>query len=177
MTLTVSIDTVSATQRLAAKGSGFGTFDEVAVAVAGSVAAKLADELMAALGSRFDTLSGEDVTAILDLYVSTPSVVKPANANYVPESTRFSNGHKKLYLILLNEAGGDKATGSPGASIKAVPEGKGALSSPEDDLTIDESQNGDGCPLPLKLLVDSHFPQWRTCRRATNAGNNYIVNL
>ena len=86
------------------------------------MATKLADELMAALGSRFDIHSGEDVTAILNLYVSTPSLAKLANTDNVPEALSLSKGHKKLCPTLPNEAGGDKAAGSPGASITAVPE-------------------------------------------------------
>jgi hypothetical protein len=66
------------------RGSGFGTSDEVAAAVAGGMATELADELMTALGSHFDTFSGEDVTTILDLYESTPSVAKPASATMCP---------------------------------------------------------------------------------------------
>ena len=109
------------------------------------MATELADELMAALGSCFDTLSGEFVTAILDLYISTPSVAKTADADDVPEAPSLPNGLEKLCPPLPNEAGGDEAAGSPGASVKAVQEEKGALSSPEDDSSIDESQNGDKC--------------------------------
>ena len=54
----VSVDTVSAAQRLALRGSGFGASDEVATKIAAGMASELADELMAALGSCFDTLSG-----------------------------------------------------------------------------------------------------------------------
>jgi len=93
-TPTVLVDTVSAARRLAARGSRFGTSDEVAVTVAGGVATELADELMAALGSRFNTLSGEDVTAIFDLYISTVSVAKTADADIVPEVLSLSNGLK-----------------------------------------------------------------------------------
>ena len=64
-----------------------------------------------------------------------------------------------------NKAGGDEAAGSPGASVNGVPEEKDALSSPDDDSSNDESQDGDGLTTPRELPVDSHFPQWRTLGR------------
>jgi hypothetical protein len=88
---------------------------------------------MTPLRSRFDTLSSEDVTAILDLYISTLNVAKRANANNVPKAQRLSIRLKKLHPPLPNEAGADEAMGSPGPSVKAVPEEKDALSSLEDD--------------------------------------------
>jgi len=74
----VTIDTVSAAQRLALRGSGFRASEEVAAAVAGGVAAKLAGALMVALGPRFESLSGKDITAILELYKATPSAAMTA---------------------------------------------------------------------------------------------------
>ena len=43
------------------KGAGFATSEEVAAAMREGVAAELADAVMAALGSRFERLSDEDV--------------------------------------------------------------------------------------------------------------------
>ena len=97
----MSIDIVSATRGLVAQGSSFGTSNEITAAVAGGVVTELADELMAVLGSPFDTLSGEDVTAILDLYAHTPSVAKTAYAKDVPEAPSLFNG-LKLCPTLLN---------------------------------------------------------------------------
>ena len=61
-----TIDIVSAARRLASRGSGFRASEEVAAAVAGGVAAELADALMVALGPRLETLSSEDVIALFD---------------------------------------------------------------------------------------------------------------
>jgi hypothetical protein len=69
----IMIDTVSAAQRLALKGSSFRASEEVAATVVGGITAKLADALMVALGPRFESLSGKDVTAIFELYKATPS--------------------------------------------------------------------------------------------------------
>jgi hypothetical protein len=55
------VDTASAAKRLALKGAGFATSEEVAAAMREGVAAELADAVMAALGSRFERLSDEDV--------------------------------------------------------------------------------------------------------------------
>ena len=82
----VMIETVSAAQRLALKGSGFRASEEVTAAVAGGVAAELVDELMVALGPHFESLSDEDVTAILELYEATPSVATTAEAVMVHEA-------------------------------------------------------------------------------------------
>jgi hypothetical protein len=76
----VTIDTVSAARRLALRGSGFRASKVVAAAITGGVAAKLAGTLMVALGSRFESLSGEDVTAILELYEAAPSAAMTAEA-------------------------------------------------------------------------------------------------
>ena len=74
------IDTVSTARRLALKGSGFRASKEVTAAVVGGVAAELVDELMVALGPCFESMSGEYVTAILELYEATPSAARMAEA-------------------------------------------------------------------------------------------------
>ena len=79
-------DTVSAAKRLALRGSDFKASKEVATAIAGGVAAKLADVLMAALSPRFESLSGKDVTPIFELYENTPNVATMAEAVKVPEA-------------------------------------------------------------------------------------------
>ena len=63
-------DIASAAERLASKGAGFATSDEVAAAIEGGVAAELADAVMAALGSRFDKLADEDIRTLADLFLS-----------------------------------------------------------------------------------------------------------
>ena len=68
-------DTASAAGRLAWKGVGFATSDEVATAIREGVAAELADAVMAALGSRFERLSDEDVRILAELYTAAPSAV------------------------------------------------------------------------------------------------------
>ena len=68
------------------RGSSFKSSGKVVTAIAGGVVAELADALMAALGSCFESLSGEDVTAIFELYEATPSVASMADAVEVPEA-------------------------------------------------------------------------------------------
>jgi hypothetical protein len=165
----VMIDTISATRRLALRGSDFRASEEVAAAVAGGVAAELVDALMVALGSRFESLSGKDVTAILELYEAAPSAAMTAEAvkvHKVPDSVAEQEGSSPRSP---NEAGGDEAAGSLSASINAVPEEKDALSSPEDDSSNDGSQEGDGRPIPCELPVDVSPPTvaypWPTARK------------
>ena len=66
-------DTASAAERLALKGADFATSSEAATAIKWGVAAKLADAVMVALGSRFECLSDEDVRTLGDLYTAEPS--------------------------------------------------------------------------------------------------------
>jgi hypothetical protein len=61
-----TINTVSTVQRLALRGSSFRASKEVAAAIAGGIAAELADALEA-LGTHFNSLNAEDVTAIFEL--------------------------------------------------------------------------------------------------------------
>ena len=78
-------NTASTAKRLALKDSGFVTSDEVAAVIRGGVAAKLADAVMAALGSRFEQLAHEDVCTP-DLYTAAPSAVATTtNAVMAPE--------------------------------------------------------------------------------------------
>jgi hypothetical protein len=58
-----------------------------------------------------------------------------------------------------NEAGGDEATRSSAASVKPVPAEKDILFSPEDDLSLDETQCGEEHIIPGDLPVDSQIPQ------------------
>ena len=86
-------DTASAAERLALKGAGFATSDEVAAAIREGVAAKLADAVMTALRSRFERLSDEDVRILAELYTAAPSaamttadaVVEPEGPNVLAE--------------------------------------------------------------------------------------------
>lgn len=66
----LTIDTFSAAWRLVLRGGGFSPFEEFAAAVAGGIAAELADVLMAALGHHFGFLNGKTSlpSSILSLY-------------------------------------------------------------------------------------------------------------
>jgi hypothetical protein len=80
------VDTASAAKRLALKGAGFATSDGVAAAIREGVATELADAVMAALGSRFERLSDEDVCILAELYTAAPSVATTtADAVVEPE--------------------------------------------------------------------------------------------
>jgi glycosyltransferase A (GT-A) superfamily protein (DUF2064 family) len=80
------VDNASAAKRLALKGAGFATSDKVAAAMGEGVAAKLADAVMAALGSRFECLSGTVVCIFADLYTAAPSAATTmADAVMEPE--------------------------------------------------------------------------------------------
>ena len=57
-------------------------------------------------------------------------------------------------------AGGDEAAGSPVASVTAVHEEKGAISSPEDDSSANESPSSDGHTILVELPVDDSLPKW-----------------
>ena len=67
------------------------------------------------------------------------------------------------------EAGGDEAAGSPAASITSVPEEKGAISSPDDDSSVDESPSGDGNTVLVELPIDDSLPKWRRFGRCTKS--------
>jgi uncharacterized protein YjgD (DUF1641 family) len=69
-------DTASAAERLALKGDGFVASNEVAKAIRGSVATELVDTMMAALRSRFEQLTDEDVCTLAELYTAAPSAAK-----------------------------------------------------------------------------------------------------
>ena len=91
--LSTRVDTASAAERLALKGAGFATSDEVAAVIREGVAAKLANAVMAALGSRFERLSDEDVCILAKLYTAAPSAatttaaaaVEPEGLNVLAE--------------------------------------------------------------------------------------------
>ena len=160
------VDTASAAERLASKGAGFATSDEVAAAIREGVAAELADAVMAALGSRFERLSDEDVRILAELYTAAPSaattmadaVVEPEGPNLLAERAPDSPRSPP-------EAGGDEAAGSPTPSVAAAAEGKGAISSPEDDSSVDESPSGDGPEEKAGQPVVDSLPTRRTFAR------------
>jgi len=162
------VDTASTAERLALKGTGFATYDEVPAAIREGVATELADAVMAALGSRFERLSDEDVRILAELYTAAPSaamttadaVVEPKGPNVLAERETGSP-HSPV------EAGGDEAAGSPTHSVAAAPEEKGAISSPDDDSSADESPCGDGLIVPVELPVADFLPKrWTFGRRA-----------
>jgi hypothetical protein len=68
-----TVDTPSATKRLALRGAGFDTSDEVAARIREGVAAEMTDAVMAALGSRFECLSNADIRILAYLYTAAPS--------------------------------------------------------------------------------------------------------
>jgi hypothetical protein len=117
---------------------------------------------MEAFGPCFKSFSGEDVTAIFKLYEATPSVAMAAEAVRVPEALGSVAKQQGSCPPSLNEAGGDEAAGSSAASVKPMPVEKDILSSPEDDLSLDETPCGDGHNTPGELHVNSHIPQWCT---------------
>ena len=94
------IDTASAAERLALKGAGFATSNEVAAAMREGVAAELADAVMVALGSRFECLSDADVHVLADLYTAAPSAATTtANAVVEPEGPKFSPSESMAHHI------------------------------------------------------------------------------
>jgi hypothetical protein len=130
---------------LALKGAGFATSDKVAAAIREGVAAELADAVMASLGSRFERLSDEDVRILAELYTAAPSAaMTTANAVMEPGGPNVLAERETGTPHLPVEAGGDEVAGSPTPSVVVALEGKGTISSPEDDSSTDESHNGDG---------------------------------
>lgn len=156
------VDTASAAERLALKGAGFATSDEVAAAIREGVAAELADAVMAALGSRFEGLSDEDVRILADLYTAAPSAaMATADAVEEPDGPTALAEQAHDPPRLPEGAGGDVAAGSPATSVLAVPEEKDALSSPEDDSSSDESPCGEGTAVLVELPFADSLPKWR----------------
>ena len=95
-----------------------------------------------------------------------------AEAVKVPEALGSVAKQKGSHTQTPNEAGGDEAARSPAASIKPVLAEKDALSSPEDDLSLDEPPCGDGPNIPSELPVDSQILQWGTlCRCPRKKGD------
>jgi hypothetical protein len=138
------------------KGTGFVTSNEVAAATREGVAAKLADAVMAALGDHFECLSDEDVRILADLYNALLSAVTTtADAVMEPKGPNVFAKRVNDPPNFPIETGGGEAAGSPAASISAAPDVKGAISSPEDDSSADESPSGDGLILVELPVVDS----------------------
>jgi hypothetical protein len=150
------------------KGAGFATSNEVAAAIREGAAAELADAVMAALGSRFKKLSDEDVCVLAEFYTAAPSAaMMTANAVVEPDGPNILAKRETGTPHSPVEAGGDEAAGSPTPSVAATPEEKGAISSPEDDLSADETPCGDGPTVPVKLpVVDSLLKRWTFGRQA-----------
>jgi hypothetical protein len=151
------------------KGTGFVTSNEVAAAIREGVAAELADAVMAALGNHFECLSDEDVCILADLYTAAPSAVTTmVNAVMEPEGPNVLAKQVNNPPNLPVKTGGGEAAGSPAASISAAPEVKGAISSPEDDSSTDESPSGDG-PVLVELPVDDSLPNCQMFSRCTKS--------
>ena len=160
------VDTASVAERLALKGAGFATSNKVAAAIREGLAAKLADAVMAALGSCFERLSDEDVRILTELYTAVPSAATTtSNAVVEPEGPTVLAERETGTPHSPVEAGGDEAAGSLTPSVAAAPEDKGAISSPENDSSADESPSGDGPAVPVELPVVNSLPKWRTFGR------------
>jgi hypothetical protein len=144
------------------KGAGFATSNEVAAVIREGVAAELADAVMAALGSLFERLSDEDVRILAELYTAAPSAATTTADTVVePEGPYVLAERETCSPHSLVEAGGEEAAGSPTPSVAAAPEEKGAISSPEDDSSADESPCGDGPIVPAELpVIDSLPKRW-----------------
>ena len=126
------------------KGAGFAISDEVAAAMREGVATELADAVMAALGRRFERLSDEDVHILAELYTAALSAVTTtADAAVEPEGPNVLAEQETSTPHLPVEAGGDEAAGSPSPSVAAAPEEKGAISSPEDDSSVENKAGVD----------------------------------
>ena len=124
-------DTASAAARLALKGTDFATYDEVAAAIEGGVAAELAFAVMVALGSRFEQLAEEDQLTIAELYTAASSAEKTTADAVVAFDGPNTLAERDLWSPLSPlEAGGDEAAGFPAATITTAAAEKGALSSP-----------------------------------------------
>jgi hypothetical protein len=123
---------------------------------------------MAALGSRFERLSDEEVCILAELYTAALSAATmTADAVAEPEGPNILAERETAAPHSPVEAGGDEAAGSPTPSVAAAPEEKGAISSPEDDSSVDESPCGDGPSIPVELpVVDSLPKRWTFGRRA-----------
>ena len=175
---TSKLDTASAAERLALKGAGLASSDEVAAAIREGVATELADAVMAALGNRFECLSDEDVRTLAELYTVAPSATTTeADATVEPEGPDILAEREQCKPLLSTEAGGDEAAGSPAASTSAGHAEKGALSSPEDDLSLDESPCGDGRTVSVELPVDRLVPSWRRHGRHNKGRGRRGLNL
>jgi hypothetical protein len=161
-TSSTHVDTASTAERLVLKGNSFTASNEVAAVMREGVAAELADAVMAALGSCFACLSDEDICILADLYTTAPSAaMTTADAVIEPEGPNTLAKQEHGTPHLPAEASGDKAAGSPAASIATVAREKGAISSPEDDLSMDESPSGGGHTITVDLPVDDPLPKWQ----------------
>jgi hypothetical protein len=107
------VDTASAAKRLALKGAGFSTSNEVAAAIREGVAIELVDTVMAALGNRFERLSDEDVHILADLYTIAPSAATTtADAVVAQEGPNVLAEQESDSPRSPVETGGDEAAGS-----------------------------------------------------------------
>ena len=104
------------------------------------------------------------------LYTVTPATTM-ADAVVVPDGPNLLAERAPESPRLPPEAGGDEAAGSPTPSVAAAAEGKGAISSPEDDSSVDESPSGDGPEEKAGQPVALHFrADWcPTCRAQDKA--------
>jgi hypothetical protein len=101
------------------------------------------------------------------LYTAAPSAVTTtADAAVEPEGPNLLAEQETGTPHSPVKAGGE-AAGSPTPSVAAAPEEKGAISSPEDVLSVDESPCGDGPTVPVELpVIDSLPKRWTFDRRA-----------
>jgi hypothetical protein len=103
------------------------------------------DALLAALGSCFVILSGENVEVPWDLYTAMLGVDAMADAiKDRPVVLSSSCKEEKIRTLLLKRTGGNGAVDSPAVSVYASLVEKSVLPLKEDDLSVEESLCSEG---------------------------------
>ena len=82
-----------------------------------------------------------------------------ANAVTVPKGWSTLSEPGQCRPCLPAKADGDESTGSPAASITAVPVEKGTISSLKDDSSLDKT-HGDECTISVELPTDKFLQPW-----------------
>ena len=136
----------------------FLTSKEVTVTITTGMSAELVDALVVALGSRFKSLSSEDMQAIEDMYTAMLSTRLVANAAEGNMASSHNPSRQGTMPHVLIETGGDEATGSPATRVAATCPTNETLSSPEDDSSLDKAPSGE---VPLSLLISEQLPPWQ----------------
>jgi hypothetical protein len=96
---------------------------------------------------------------IAELYTAAPSAaMTTADAVAAPDGLSTLAEQEQCFPLSSLETGGNEAAGSPAASVAPAAAEKGALSSPEDDSSIDK---GDERTVSVELPVDNSLPPWQ----------------